>query len=431
LAYGPGGVVQLAAGEYALSGPLTALNFCGTIRGKASDQTVLRVPAEGALALWEEPDRGPWGAIFGLLYDNSEPCELRFEALTVDVAGQTAVRQDASGANTGALDVFYLRGLGEPRPVSVAWRDVVVRGAISDDFVGSSANVQAAVRMAGLNGEHVFSASTIKVADFGFVLDKTNGGSLTLGGETEEDQVILSDLSSGVKVADGLYEMQLELSHVKASAISAVVLSLWNLNGCQVHVTDLVTEGGAALDLQACTLWIAGDKPPDCSSEPNEIVVEDSLIALADSERTRTAFLFLDNEKTLTTLRNNEVRNAGPHGIAAVEANGTQGMIIQGNRFVGSGPAAVYASFGTMGGTESGMQIVDNDFSGWVTDGGPYEPDWHGYAPVALGAHTRDVMVSGCGDPKVVVYDETDRINTPEYDGKNIIEGLSAAQSGG
>lgn len=431
LAFGPGAVVQLAKGDYMLSGPLSALNFCGTIRGQGSDATVLRVPSDSPLALWTDPEGDPWGVVFGLLYDNSEPCQVRFEGLTVDVAGQSAVRQDASGAKTGALDVFYLRGLGEPRPVSVAWRDVVVRGAVSEDFVGSSHNVQAAVRMAGLNGTQSFSASTIEVVDLGFVLDKTNSGGLTLGGDSEDDLATLSDMSSGVRIADGVHGMRLEVSHVRASAISAVVLNLWNLNGCHVHVSDLVTEDASVLDLQACTLYLGGQLGPTCASEPNEIVVENSQVGLADSEQARTAFNIMDNEKTRVSLLSNEIRNTGHIGVAPVEANGTQGMTIQGNRFVGSGPAAVYVSMATSGGTESGMRIVDNDFSQWTTDGGTYEPDWHGYAAVALGARTSGVTVSGCGDPKVVVYDETDRINTPEYDGKNIIEGLSTAQSGG
>jgi hypothetical protein len=123
-------------------------------------------------------------------------------------------------------------------------------------------------------------------------------------------------------------------------------------------------------------------------------------------------------------IRNNTFHGVGIYEFGPIYLCGTANAQITGNTFVGSGPGAVHVGMGNCGEGDTGATISDNDFSGWVQDGGEFEPDWHGQAPIWLGVRTSGITVSGCGDPKVVVYDETDKINTPEYDGKNNIEGL-------
>jgi hypothetical protein len=131
-----------------------------------------------------------------------------------------------------------------------------------------------------------------------------------------------------------------------------------------------------------------------------------------------------DTGESAIVIRNNTFRGMGIYEYGPVWLCGTTNAQITGNTFLGYGPGAIHASMGNCGDADTATIISDNDFSQWVQDGGEFEPDWHGQAPIWLGVRTSGITVSGCGDPKVVVYDETDRINTPEYDGRNFIEGL-------
>jgi uncharacterized protein YceK len=76
LANGPGGVIQFAAGDYYLSGPVVALNFSGALRGKGADTTVLHLVPDTSLALWTGTDTAQPGVLFAFEYDTEEPASL-------------------------------------------------------------------------------------------------------------------------------------------------------------------------------------------------------------------------------------------------------------------------------------------------------------------------------------------------------------------
>ena len=89
-------------------------------------------------------------------------------------------------------------------------------------------------------------------------------------------------------------------------------------------------------------------------------------------------------------------------------------------------------------GKRTGVNIGLFNCPGWSQSGGPWiKPEqamqkvvWTevdvegGKAGIWLGNRTSGITVSGCGDPAVVVQDDTDDPATPAYDGENIIEGL-------
>lgn len=46
-----------------------------------------------------------------------------------------------------------------------------------------------------------------------------------------------------------------------------------------------------------------------------------------------------------------------------------------------------------MGADDSGLTVVGNNVQRWQVDGGPFELDWHGLAPIRLDAATGGITV--------------------------------------
>jgi hypothetical protein len=150
-------------------------------------------------------------------------------------------------------------------------------------------------------------------------------------------------------------------------------------------------------------------------SEPSTIVLEGSDILM--DPMVDTAGIEIHEPpatKSQFTFTNNRIE--GINAISPlVYLRDTVGATLSNNIFAGSGRIALW--LGALKGEDSEMLVKDNSLEGWTTVEG-------GKAPIWLGDHTSGITVSGCGDPAVVVLDDTDDPVTPAYDGQNIIEGL-------
>jgi hypothetical protein len=118
--------------------------------------------------------------------------------------------------------------------------------------------------------------------------------------------------------------------------------------------------------------------------------------------------------KSQFTFTNNRIEGVNA-ASALVYTSGTRGVVMTGNTFAGSGRIGLW--LGVLRAEDSDMLVQDNNLEGWTTVEG-------GKAGIWLGNRTSGITVSGCGDPAVVVQDDTDDPATPAYDGENIIEGL-------
>ncbi len=419
IAGGPGGVVSLGAGEFTLSAPVSALNFCGTLRGAGRDRTLIRVAPGTVLAIWQDPDLGPMGVLFALTYDGNAPCDLRVEGLTLDIEGESETHAEADGDST-ALRAFYVRGLGQPRAVNTSWTDLAILGAAQPS---GSSNLAAAIALRGLAGDHAVNDALFEEMGNGIELDDLPGSRLTVGGKGDKELVTFKDLGTGITADRGLRDVDITISHVAATNLVSTLFGATVLNACSVSMTSVETEGASALKVWACEQPISVNKG-QCASESSEIAVEGSTIRQrGDCERSGVEVV--DNGLLKVAVENNLFHREGvrePLG-ASMYVNGTRDAIISNNRFTGRGYAALMV--GEKQGADSGMALENNDFAGFEVTALDGRPGIMGLAPLTLGSQTSGITVTGSGDWSTYLYDDTDNRLTAVYDGKNTLVGFS------
>jgi hypothetical protein len=338
--------------------------------------------------------------------------------LALNLVGQT-LPYEFEGTEATELWPFWVAGLGETRPVSTTFTNVVIRGDKGEES-DYSYNTRGAISLRNLSGVHAVSRSTFGTIG-GAVIDLVRPASatVTLGGPTEEDLVTCTDVSNGILNRDGAESIAVEVSHVNATDVSARFVTMYRANASSLHISNLKIVNGGGLFIEPCPMeyWMGNTVTAGCATEPWSLLFENNDILGQGLE-------IWENGESEIVIRDNVFHGIGTYQFGPIWTCGTRNAQITSNTFVGSGPGAIHVGMGTCGGDEGGMMITDNDFTGWTQDAGEFEPGWHGQAPIWLGSKTLGVTVSGCGDPKVVVYDESDKINTPEYDGNNNIEGL-------
>lgn len=420
IAGGPGGVVSVGAGEFTLSAPVNARNFCGTLRGAGRDRTLIRVAPGTVLATWQDPDLGPVDALFALTYDGSAPCDLRVEGLTLEIGGESETHAEADGDGT-ALRAFYVRGLGQPRAVNTSWTDLAIRGDVA--LPAESSNLASAIALRGLAGGHAVSDAFFEAMGNGIELDDLPRSRLTVGGKSDKELVTFKDLDTGITADRGLRDVDITISHVAATNLVSTLFSATLLNACSVSMTSVETEGASALKAWACEKPIAVNKG-ECASESSEITVEDSTIRQrGDCERGGVEVV--DNGLLKLVVENNLLHREGVREplAASMYVNGTRGAIISNNRFTGRGYAALMV--GENGGADTGMALENNDFADFEVTALDHIPWMIGAAPLLLGSQTSGITVTGSGDWNTYLYDETDNRLTAVYDGKNTLVGFS------
>jgi hypothetical protein len=420
---GPGGIVSLGTGEFTLSGPVSALNFCGTLRGAGRERTTIRVVPGTVLATWPDPDLGPVGAVFALSYDGNAPCDLRVEGLTLEIEGQSTEYATEEKTST-ALKAFYVRGLSQPRAVNTAWTDLAIRGGAAPS---ESPNLAAAVALRGLVGDHAVSDALFEAMANGIELDDLPGSSLAVGGRNDRALVTFRDMDTGISADRGLRGVEIAISHVAATNLVSTLFSGTVMNACSVTMASVETEGACALKAWACEQPITVNKGA-CASEPSEIRVKDSTISQR-GDCDRSGVEVMDNGLIKLAVEENLFHREGvrqPLGLSLM-VNDTRDAIISSNRFTGRGYAALMV--GEKLGADSGTVLDSNDFAAFEMTALDNHPNYWSTAPLRLGPQTSNITVTGSGDWSAYVYDSTDNRLTAEYDGKNTLVGFG--QRGG
>jgi hypothetical protein len=422
LAAGPGSVVELAEGDFNIHEPIVVYNWSGTVRGAGKDRTILHTNADPfPRRPLPEDAYGPWSTagMFMFMYDDGAVGELRVEGMTFLPTGLST--EDPTQGNVDITPIFIGTGvLGSQAHVDSILRDLRLRGDRSDSYPAGM-NMGFGIVFLRVPGTHIISGCDFEDSfAIGFVTVLFGGGKLIVGGPRPSDRVTFTNMGFTGMFGFSHTNLGIDISNVQASNIDGPVFAMYALSNSRVHMWDVETVDAAGAMTGPCFLL-------GCAEEPSSFLFEHNTIRMKPGMNWAGFEMHQWSEvKSDIAIRNNRIHGDGSLMWGNIFTSGARNAVITNNKISGSGMAAMY--LGAWGADDSGHTVVGNNVQDWQPDGSVCGPDCEGMplAPIWLGSETSDILVVGSGNLRTAVFDETDNPDTPEYDGRNILVGISS-----
>jgi hypothetical protein len=394
-AAGPGSVVQLAAGEFYMSGAVGVYDFSGTFRGMGSGETTIRLKEGTPTGLWPDTQFGPVAVLFGMAWDSEGVFNLRVEGMTLDLVGEGQLWNHPFWGPQDFVWPFFLWGRGPGnvpalRHVNTAWHDLVVIGDEGPQYT-MGRNVACGMTMSYIAGEHVVTGMTVqRMLGEGLNLWSQYAGTMRVGGPHRGDQVVFKDTPSGLVIYSGQAGLNIEMQNVYGYNLDSSLLMAYGLDSARVRMRDCETENGSGA--------VVSTYGPGQASGPVSYLFEHNTIRQAPGT-TWAGFEIYENDPehpSAFVIQQNRIHGEGSAPWGPVALWGTRGAVIANNTITGSGPAGIYV--GVPEGDDSGALLKGNNLK-----------RWQGAAGIWLGTGTSGNTVVG-GGRDTVLDEGTDNI---------------------